>query len=68
MDKYDEAYVVDIGEIIKQRALKSYGVQDFLLNINLLSDDKSEMDVKYLWTWFDSKNIFLLIYKFLYSI
>ena len=44
---------MDIGEKMKQRALKSYGVQDFLLNIDLLSSDKSESDVKYLWHWFD---------------
>ena len=44
---------MDIGEKMKQRAIKNYGVQDFLLNIDLLSSDKSDNDVKYLWQWFD---------------
>lgn len=45
----------DIGEKMKQRALKSYGVSDFLSNIDLLSKDDSENDVKYLWYWLDCK-------------
>ncbi len=57
IEKQDE---IDIGLKMKQRAIKSYGVQDFLLNINLLSSDDSENDVKYLWNWFDC-NIFFLI-------
>ena len=36
---------MDIGEKMKQRAIKNYGVQDFLLNIDLLSSDKSDNDV-----------------------
>jgi len=48
---------MDIGEKMKQRALKNYGVQDFLLNIPLLSSDKSDNDVKYLWQWFDCKQM-----------
>ena len=46
---------LDIGEKMKQRAIKNYGVQDFLLNIDLLSADKSDNDLKYLWQWFDCK-------------
>lgn len=49
---------MDIGFKMKHRAMKSYGVQDFLLNINLLSSDDSENDVKYLWNWFDRNIIF----------
>ena len=44
---------IDIGVKMKYRALKSYGVQDYLLNINLISDEKNENDLKYLWSWFD---------------
>ena len=47
----------DIGERIKQRALKSYGVRDFAHNIQLLeAEENCESDVKYLWNWFDCKN------------
>jgi hypothetical protein len=56
VDADDEAAAATqgIGERIKERALKSYGVQDFLLNIPLLSEeDKSEDDVKYMWNWFE---------------
>lgn len=49
-----EGVEMDIGEKMKQRALKNYGVQDFLLNIPLLSD-KSDNDVKYFWQWLDCK-------------
>ncbi|CAF0718217.1 unnamed protein product [Brachionus calyciflorus] len=42
---------IEIGEKIKQRALKSYGIHDFLSNINLISNDKSEQEIKYLWQW-----------------
>jgi WD repeat-containing protein mio len=41
---------LDIGEKMKYRAVNSYGVQDFLLNIELLSE-KNENDVRYLWQW-----------------
>lgn len=44
---------IDIGVKIKQRAIKNYGVQDFLLNVDLL--DKNESDVKYLWQWLDCR-------------
>jgi hypothetical protein len=57
MDIIEKQNEMDIGVKMKQRAIKSYGVQDFLLNINLLSSDDSENDVKYLWNWFD-RNIF----------
>lgn len=53
MNKLDNE--LDIGEKIKQRVIKNYGVQDFLLNVDLLSQDKSENDVKYLWEWLDCK-------------
>ena len=49
---------MDIGEKMKQRALKNYGVQDFLLNVPLLAE-KGENDVKYLWQWLDCKTICL---------
>lgn len=49
---YDELKS-DIGERMKQRALNAYGVGNFLKNINLLSSDGSENDVKYLWYWLD---------------
>ena len=51
----NEGAEMDIGEKMKQRAIKNYGVQDFLLNIPLLTSDKSDNDVKYLWQWFDCK-------------
>lgn len=43
----------DIGERMKERAMRAYGVRDFLKNIELLSSDGSENDVKYLWYWLD---------------
>lgn len=47
---------MDIGEKMKQRALNSYGVQeDFLSNLELVSNDKQESDLRYLWHWFDCK-------------
>jgi hypothetical protein len=45
----------DIGEKMKTRALNLYGVQNFLANIKLVSNDKSEEDLKYLWNWFHRK-------------
>lgn len=53
MDIIEKQIDTDIGIKMKQRAIKSYGVQDFLLNINLLTRDDSENDVEYLWRWFD---------------
>ncbi len=50
----------DIGVKMKKRAINSYGVQDFLQNVELLAKDESENDVKYLWNWFDCK---ILIYE-----
>ncbi len=48
---------MDIGEKMKIRALKSYGVQeDFLKNLEMLSNEnKQENDLRYLWHWFDCK-------------
>lgn len=53
-----EAAELDIGDKMKQRAIQSYGVGDFLKNIELLSSDGSENDVKYLWYWLDCMNLF----------
>lgn len=58
--------VLDIGEKMKQRALNSYGVGDFMKNIELLSSDGSENDVKYLWYWLDCK-IFFNFQRLIYS-
>lgn len=55
-----EAAELDIGDKMKQRAIQSYGVGDFLKNIELLSSDGSENDVKYLWYWLDCMNLFCL--------
>ena len=46
---------MDIGEKMKIRAIKSYGVhEDFSLNLNLIkNDNKQENDLIYLWKWFD---------------
>jgi hypothetical protein len=48
---------MDIGEKMKIRALKSYGVQeDFLNNLEMISNEnKQENDLRYLWHWFDCK-------------
>lgn len=48
---------VDIGDRMKKRALNSYGVEDFLTNLNLVSNDRSENDLRYMWTWFQRKLI-----------
>lgn len=64
MDIIEKQNEIDIGLKMKQRAIKSYGVQDFLLNINLLSSDDSENDVKYLWNWFDCNTFFFNFYFF----
>jgi hypothetical protein len=53
LDTFQNENDIDIGVKMKRRALKSYGVQDFLHNIELISNDPSEVDLKYLWTWFD---------------
>ena len=44
---------IDIGEKMKMRALNSYGVVDFQTNESLISNDRNETDLKYLWQWFN---------------
>ena len=61
LDKIQTETDVDIGDRMKMRALNSYGVQDFLLNFNLISNDRSENDLRYLWTWFDRKFFFKVL-------
>jgi len=47
----------DIGEKMKMRALKSYGVnENFLSNLEMISNEDYESDLKYLWQWFDLSN------------
>lgn len=48
---------IDVGDRMKTRALNSYGVEDFLTNLNLVSNDRSENDLRYMWTWFQRKLI-----------
>lgn len=55
LDQAQNENEIDIGEKMKARASKNYGVQNFLSNIDLISKDRSEADLRYLWTWFDSK-------------
>lgn len=55
VSKTSEENELDVGEKMRQRALNSYGVGEFLKNIELLSSDGSENDVKYLWYWLDCK-------------
>ena len=49
---------IEIDEQMKERAIKNYGVQDFLYNADLISN---ECDVKYLWEWLDCKFFFLIV-------
>ncbi|RNA42728.1 WD repeat-containing mio [Brachionus plicatilis] len=53
-EKIDEE--LDIGEKIKKRAINFYGIKSFLKNISLLSDDKSELEIKFVWQWLDTSN------------
>ena len=53
LDQIQNETEIDISEKMKQRALANYGVQDFLINMNLISDDRNEADLKYLWNWFN---------------
>ncbi len=46
---------IDIGEIMKTRAKNNYGVQDFVKNMGLISENSFENDVRYLWNWLDRK-------------
>lgn len=48
---------IDVGDRMKTRALNSYGVEDFLTNLNLVSNDRSENDLRYMWNWFQRKLI-----------
>lgn len=39
---------------MRQRAKKSYGIKSFRENANLLTDEKSESEIKFLWQWLES--------------
>lgn len=47
---------IDIGEKMRQRAKKSYGIKSFTQTINLLSDDESEQEIKFLWQWLECRD------------
>lgn len=63
------SFGVDIGDKMKRRALKAYGAQGFLHNIDIIDAtispasydqegqlvENDESDVKYLWQWCDSE-------------
>lgn len=41
---------------MRERAIQNYGVQEFLKNIDSLkNENKTELDVQYLWEWLDCK-------------
>ncbi len=51
---------IDIGEVMKTRAKQGYGVQDFIKNISLISNNQLEDDVRYMWQWLECKSVFVL--------
>ncbi len=54
---------MNIGEKMKTRAMKNYGVQNFLANLDLISNDSCEADLKYFWTWLDRRIFFSWNFK-----